>query len=61
MPDQALTEWRVVSSAQIAILQIKSSKRSLQYSRKSAEPRMEPWRTPVLIGYFCEDFSYRTT
>ena len=30
-------------------------------SRKSVGPRMEPWGTPTLIGYFCEDFPSRTT
>ena len=31
------------------------------YSRKSVEPRMEPWGTPALAGYSCEDFPYRIT
>ena len=26
------------------------------YSKKSAEPRMEPWGTQTLKGYSCEDF-----
>ena len=26
------------------------------YSRKSVGPRMEPWGTPALTGYCCEDF-----
>ena len=26
------------------------------YSRKSIGPRMDPWGTPALTGYFCEDF-----
>ena len=30
------------------------------YSRKSVGPRMEPWGTPILIGYFYEDFPSRT-
>ena len=31
------------------------------YSRKSLGPRMEPWGTPVLTGYSCEDFPSITT
>ena len=31
------------------------------YSRKSVGPRMEPWGTPTLTGYSCEDFPSRTT
>ena len=31
------------------------------YSRKSVGLRMEPWRTPTLTGYSCEDFPSRTT
>ena len=31
------------------------------YSRKSVGPRMEPWGTPALTGYSCEDFPSRTT
>ena len=31
------------------------------YSRKSVGPRMDPWGTPALTGYFCEDFPSRTT
>ena len=38
-------EKRVVSSAQIAILQIKSLGWSIVYSRKSVKPRIEPWET----------------
>ena len=34
---------------------------SLIYSRKSAGPKMEPWGTPVLTGYFCEHFPYENT
>ena len=30
-------------------------------SRKSIGPRMDPWGNPVLTGYSCEDFPYRTT
>ena len=26
------------------------------YSRKSVAPSMEPWGTPALTGYSCEDF-----
>ena len=37
------------------------SGRSLMYSRKSVGPKMEPWGTPVLTGYFCEDFLSRST
>ena len=31
------------------------------YSRKSVGPRMEPWGTPALTVYSCEDFPSRTT
>ena len=31
------------------------------YSRKSIGPRTEPWETPALTGYSCEDFQSRTT
>ena len=31
------------------------------YSRKSVGPRMEPWGTPALTRYSCEDFPSRTT
>ena len=31
------------------------------YSRKSVRSRMEPWETPALTGYSCEDFQYTTT
>ena len=31
------------------------------YSRKSVGPEMEPWGTPALTGYSCEDFPSRTT
>ena len=34
---------------------------SLIYSRKSAGPKMEPWGTPALTGYFCEHFPYENT
>ena len=30
------------------------------YSRKSVGPRVEPWGSPALIGYSCEDFPTRT-
>ena len=43
------------------MLQLTSSGRSLMYSRKSVQPRMGPWGTPVLTWYSCEDFSSRTT
>ena len=49
-------EYKVVSSGQIAILQITSSGRSLMYSRKSIEPRMD-----LLTRYYCEDFPSRNT
>ena len=26
------------------------------YNRKNVGPRMEPWGTPALTGYSCEDF-----
>ena len=45
-------ELRVVSSAQIEISQITSSERSLMYSGKNIEPRMEPSGTPALTGYW---------
>ena len=31
------------------------------YSRKSVESRMEASGTPILTGYFCEDFPFRIT
>ena len=31
------------------------------YSKKSVGPRMEPWGTPALTGYSCEDFPSRAT
>ena len=31
------------------------------FSRKSEGPRMEPWGTPALTRYSCEDFPSRTT
>ena len=31
------------------------------HSRKSVGPIMEPWGTPALTGYSCEDFPSRTT
>ena len=31
------------------------------YSRKSVGQRMEPWGTPALTGYSCEDFPSRTS
>ena len=31
------------------------------YSRKSVGARMEPWGTPALTGYSCEDFPSTAT
>ena len=31
------------------------------YGRKSVGPRMEPWGTPALTRYSCEDFPSRNT
>ena len=31
------------------------------YSRKSVGSRIDPWGTPTLTGYSCEDFPSRTT
>ena len=31
------------------------------YSRKSAGPKIQPWRTLTLTGYSCEEFPTRTT
>ena len=33
-----------------------SSGRLSVYSTKSLGPRMDPWGTPALTGYSCEDF-----
>ena len=55
-----LEKW-VVSSWQIAILQKTSSRRWLIGSRKGVGPRMEPWGTPALTGYSCNNFKSRTT
>ena len=30
-------------------------------SKKSVGPRMDPWGTPSLTAYSCEDFPSRTT
>ena len=30
------------------------------YIRKSVGPRMDPWGTPALTRYFCEDFPSKT-
>ena len=30
-------------------------------SRKGVGPKMEPWGTPALTGYSCEDFPSKTT
>ena len=43
------------------MLQTTSSGRLLICSRKSVSPGMEPWGTPALTGYSCEDFPFRTT
>ena len=53
-------EWKVLS-AEIAILQIGSSERSLIYSRKSVGPKIRPFGTPALPRYSCEDFLSRTS
>ena len=29
------------------------------YSTKSIGPRMEPWGTPEVTGYSCEDFPFQ--
>ena len=44
-------EKRAVSSTQISILQIKSSRRSLMYSRRNVGSGMEPFRIPALTRY----------
>ena len=31
------------------------------YSNKSVGPRMDPWKTPALTEYACEDVPSRTT
>ena len=31
------------------------------YSTKSVEPRTDPYGTPVITGYFCEDVPSKTT
>ena len=51
----------IVSSAWIAILQIASSGKSLMYSKKSVERKMDPYGTLSLTGYSCEDFQSRIT
>ena len=56
----SLLDYRLVSSAYIAISQITSSGRLLMYSRKSLGLRMEPWETPSLTGYSCEELPSRT-
>ena len=66
IPGQKLTEGshleqRIISSAQIAILQISLSGRSLIYGRNSVKPRMEPCVTPELTQQFCKEVSTRTT
>ena len=47
--------------AQIAILQMTWSGKSLMDIRKSVGPRMGPWRTPAFARYSYEDFPSRTT
>ena len=42
------------------ILQITSPGRSFMYSRKSGGPRMDPYRTPALTGYYCDNFLFTT-
>ena len=54
-------QQKVESSADIAILQIKSSERSLMYSRQSLHPRMELWEKPVLTRFSSKFFPSRTT
>ena len=43
------------------MLQITSSGRSLMYNRERGGSKMEPWGTPALTRYSCEDFPSRTT
>ena len=50
-----------VSWAYIAMLEITLSGRSLMYSRKSVGPKIDPWGTPALTGYSCEDYPSRIT
>ena len=52
--------WDLPYDYRRAILQIPSSGKPLMYSKKSVGPRLEPWGTPALIGYSCEDFPFRT-
>ena len=44
--------WRVTLNKHYTML-------CLMYSRKSVGPRKDPWVTPALSGYFCEDFPSR--
>ena len=39
----------------------KNFSRKKKNSRKSVGIRTEPWKTPVVTGYSCEDFPSRTT
>ena len=54
-------EYRIVSSAQIEVLQIASSERLLMYSKKSVGRNIKPCRTQALTGYCCENFPFITT
>ena len=51
----------IITDNIIVLLQITSSGKLLMYSRKNAGPRMEPWGTLALTGYFCEHLPSRTT
>ena len=63
---RCLTTFRVESiiisiDSNIKKVAVTSSGRSVMYSRKIVGPRMDPWGTPELTGYSCEDFPSRTT
>ena len=63
---RCLTTFRVESSiisidSNIKKVAVTWSGRSVMYSRKIVGPRMDPWGTPELTGYSCEDFPSRTT
>ena len=65
-PIRCLTTFRVESSiisidSNIKKVAVTSSGRSVIYNRKIVGPRMDPWGTPELTGYSCEDFPSRTT
>ena len=54
--------FNTVLSPYIAISQITSEERSLVYNKgKIVGPKIEPWETPTVTGYFCEDVPFRTT